>query len=140
MKRPNQLILFTPQSYCHPSPCPPCEAPSSREIRTLHQVRIPHEFYRHGYIIAFMAVEQRLIFGAPRRDICTGAMFLVRLYLHHPDIDGATIFAHHGESPALTIYFNAATCTPSGRHGAVILARPGAVSILNIFLYGCFEQ
>ena len=55
------------------------------------------------------------------------------LYLHHPDIDGATIFVHHGESPALTISFNAAISTPSGRHGAAILAHPGVASVLKIF-------
>ena len=43
-------------------------------------------------------------------------------------------FAHHGQSPALTVYFNAAISTPSGRHGAAILAHPGVASVLKIFL------
>ena len=67
-------------------------------------------------------------------------MFFMRSYLHHLDIDRATIFARHGISPALTIYFNAVTSTLSGRHGAAILARHDVASALKIFVYGRIEQ
>ena len=79
-------------------------------------------------------------FCAPRRIACSDGMFSMRLYLHHLDIDGATVFARHGVSPALTIYFDAVIYTPPERHGAAILARQSVARALNIFLYGRLEQ
>ena len=46
-------------------------------------------------------------------------------------------FAHHSQSHALTVYFNAAISTPSERHGAAFLAHPGCT---KDFFYGRFEQ
>ena len=82
------------------------------------------------------------VFLARHGDTCaTNDTFLMRSYLQHLDIDGATICARHGSAPVLTIYFNAVISTSSGRHGAAFLAksrrRKGTKK--NVF-YGCFEQ
>ena len=83
-------------------PIRPAKQPLSREINTLHQV------YPINCTDICTLLSTRLWsndFCAPRRNTCTGDMFLMGPYLHHLDIDGATAFARHGASPALTIYF-----------------------------------
>ena len=85
-KIPNLLTHFTAQSYYNPSPLPaprsnPCRARSALYTRyTLYIVRT------YIYIIIYMSRKQRFLRSTAQYG--TGDIFLMRSYLHHPDIDG----------------------------------------------------